>query len=135
MNYKRVLVAIPGLIVWFMTFPLDNGPTKYKLYGLMLALYGLGWLFYKYVLRTKEDEKLDREILSKNEASLQAGVNKIANIIPNAEVKAANALKALLSKADDKSPAEKIRELDLLKSEGIITEEEFRTAKAKIIGG
>lgn len=134
MNYKRLLVAIPGLIVWFTTFGMDNGPAKYKRYALMLVLYGTGGLFYKFILKTKKDEALDKEIIANNEARFQTGINKAANLIPDMEVRAANVLQGLLAKADNKSPADKIRELDLLKTQGVISEEEFKNAKAKILG-
>ena len=134
MNYKRVLIALPGLFVWFLGMRVDDKVLKYKCYGLAILLYGIGWLAYRYILRTKSDEQLDKQVIARNEAAFQAGIDKAASIIPNAQVKAANALQSLLSKADNKSPADKIRELDLLKSEGIISEDEFKQAKAKILG-
>jgi hypothetical protein len=107
---------------------------KYKYYGFAILLYGIGWLVYRYLLRTKSDEQLDKEVAAKSEAAFQSGIDNAANIIPNTQVKLANALQSLLSKADNKSPADKIRELDLLKTEGVITEDEFKQAKAKLLG-
>ena len=134
MNYKRVLIALPGLFVWFLGMRVDDKALKYKCYGLAIVLYGIGWLIYKYLLRSKSDEQLDKAIIARNEAAFQSGIDKAASIIPNAQVKAANALQSLLSKADNKSPADRIRELDLLRSEGVITEDEFKQAKAKLLG-
>lgn len=134
MNYKRVLIVIPGLIVWFLGMGVNDKVLKYKYYGFAIVLYGFGWLVYRYILRNNSDEQLDKKILAKSEAAFQSGIDKAANIIPNTQVKAANALQSLLSKADNKSPADKIRELDLLKTEGVITEDEFKQAKAKLLG-
>ena len=134
MNYKRILIGLPGLIVWFLGMGVNDKALKYKYFGFAIALYGVGWLVYRYLLRSKSDEQLDSEILAKNEAAFQSSIDKAASIIPNAQVKAANALQSLLSKADNKSPADKIRELDLLKTEGVITEDEFKQAKAKLLG-
>jgi hypothetical protein len=133
-NYKRLLIVLPGLLVWFLGMGVNDRVLKYKYYGFAILLYGIGWLVYRYLLRTKSDEQLDKEVAAKSEAAFQSGIDNAANIIPNTQVKLANALQSLLSKADNKSPADKIRELDLLKTEGVITEDEFKQAKAKLLG-
>lgn len=134
MNFKRFFFMLPGFAVWLYTFSIQYTPLKHKMYLVMFVLYGIGEGLYR-LFRTKEDKDLDEAIQLKQKQLFVKTVETVSNPVPVAEKKIGKTLKSFIDKADsDQSPGDKIRELDSLFKNGVITEEEFKQAKAKILG-
>lgn len=134
MNRFFLIMTRVGM-VFFAILSLLNSSSVGKLIFLAIALMvGLGGEFLYKKYRTKDEEKEDAAIELESKKKILKGVDNIANLKTNLESHAANKLQSLLSKANTVSTADKIRELDMLKREGVITEEEFWTAKKNLLG-
>lgn len=122
-------------MVFFAILSLVNTNAIGKVLFLVIALtVGLGgeWLYKRY--RTKDEEKEDTALEIESKKKILNGIDAVANLKPNLEVQMANKLQTLLSKANKNSTTDKIRELDVLRKDGLITEEEFTSAKKNILG-
>lgn len=110
--------------------PLEN---VYSIIGIALML--LGEFIYRKV-RSKEEETLDTKIEKEGRVNLAKAYDAVTNVVPNTEKVVGKKLDDLISKSKEsaQTSAEKIRELSLLKDEGVITEDEFKEAKKKILG-
>lgn len=134
MNRFFLILTRIGM-VFFAILALMNSSSIGRMIFLMIALtVGLGGEFLYKKYRTKDEEKEDTAIELESKKKILNGVDNIANLKTNLESHAANKLQSLLSKANTVSTADKIRELDMLKREGVITEEEFSTAKKNLLG-
>ena len=132
---KLILNTSRVLMVLFALLSLSNSSTLGKVLFLALAgIMGLGgqWLYKK--LRSKEEEKVDTAIELESKKKILSGIDTVSNLKPIVETQLANKLQNLLSKSNINSSADKIRELDGLRKEGLITEEEFSIAKKNILG-
>lgn len=130
------LVVTRVFMVFFAIISLNNSTSVGKLIFLALALLiGLGGEFIYKKYRTKNEEKEDTAIELESKRKILNGIDNISNLKPNLETHVANKLQSLLSRANTVSTADKIRELDMLKREGVITEEEFSNAKKNLLGG
>lgn len=129
------LIMTRVLMVFFAILSLSNSSSIGKVIFLALALsVGLGGEFLYKKYRTKDEEKEDTAIELESKKKILQGIDNVTNLKSNLEVQAANKLQSLLSKANTISSADKIRELDMLKREGVITEEEFSNAKKNLLG-
>ena len=134
MNRFFLILTRIGM-VFFAILALMNSSSIGRMIFLRIALtVGLGGEFLYKKYRTKDEEKEDTAIELESKRRIINGVDNIANLKTNLESHAANKLQSLLSKANTVSTADKIRELDMLKREGVITEEEFSTAKKNLLG-
>lgn len=134
MNRFFLILTRIGM-VFFAILALMNSSSIGRMIFLIIALtVGLGGEFLYKKYRTKDEEKEDTAIELESKRRIINGVDNIANLKTNLESHAANKLQSLLSKANTVSTADKIRELDMLKREGVITEEEFSTAKKNLLG-
>jgi hypothetical protein len=134
MNRFFLILTRIGM-VFFAILSLMNSSSVGRFIFLVIALtvgFGGEFLYKKY--RTKDEEKEDTAIELESKKKILKGVDNIANLKTNLESHAANKLQSLLSKANTVSTADKIRELDMLKREGVITEEEFSNAKKNLLG-
>jgi hypothetical protein len=125
MNRFFLILTRIGM-VFFAILSLMNSSSVGRFIFLVIALtvgFGGEFLYKKY--RTKDEEKEDTAIELESMKKILKGVDNIANLKTNLESHAANKLQSLLSKANTVSTADKIRELDMLKREGVITEEEL----------
>ncbi len=132
---RFVLIISRVLMVTFAVLSLVNTNPVGKVLFLGLALIvGVGGhAFYKRI-RSKTEEAEDVAVENESKRKILSGIDTVANLKPAIEIQVANKLQSILSKADAVSPADKIRELDLLRTEGVITEEEFSKAKKSILG-
>lgn len=95
---------------------------------------GLGGEFLYKRYRTKDEAIEDSSVELESKRKRVSGIDNISNLKSNLESHVGNKLQSLLSKANTISTADKIRELNMLKHEGVITEEEFSTAKKNLLG-
>ena len=134
MNRFFLILTRIGM-VFFAILSLLNSSSVGRLIFLSLALMvGLGGEFLYKKYRTKEEEKEDTAIELESKKKILSGIDNISNLKSNLEIHTANKLQSLLSKANTVSTADKIRELDMLRREGVITEEEFSDAKKNLLG-
>jgi hypothetical protein len=130
---KRLIFVGPGALI--MIVSANHPMMKYKLIGLAVGgvLAGIGHLIWSKFLTKK-----DKEFIKDQQRTVVNVADKLSNpkenILNPLEKKLAQGAKKFLQKADENtSPAEKIRELNSLKEDGIISEEEFSEAKEKLL--
>ena len=134
MNRFFLILTRIGM-VFFAILSLLNSSSIGRMIFLALALMvGLGGEFLYKKYRTKEEEKEDTAIELESKKKILNGIDNISNLKSNLEIHTANKLQSLPSKANTVSTADKIRELDMLRREGVITEEEFSDAKKNLPG-
>jgi hypothetical protein len=136
MKFKKALFFIPGLVFIIMRWLLpDNHPLEniFSIVGIVLML--LGEFIYRKV-RSKEEEALDTNLEKEGRVNLAKAYDVVTNIVPSTEKAVGKKLDELINKSKEstQTSAEKIKELSILKDEGVITEDEFKDAKKKILG-
>lgn len=108
-NIAKIMFVFIGLIVWI------GGDFIYK------------------KIRTKAEEKEDADADKRIKDKILTGANSLAELGPSIEKGLANKLHSIMEKADTSSLIDQLKELDLLRKENVLTQEEFEEAKKEIL--